>query len=211
MKLKYLSVIFSITGILILYYISILSQIPVIQLSEISKYEDKKITTVGNVLDYQITKYGSQIITIKDNNSTATIFIEGSITLEYGDKIQVTGEVQKYNNEWEIVGNNEKSIKILEKWHNQTHPLWEIAQNPNKYLNQNINITGYIDRVYDDHLYLRDIDEEFNIIVYFTSFNQFQENLGKEVFVAGFLKYDKINLRYILEINDYGHGVFTFQ
>ena len=50
--------------------------------------------------NYYQTKHGSQIITIEDKNTSITVFVEGNIVLEYGDKIQVTGAVQKYKDEW---------------------------------------------------------------------------------------------------------------
>ena len=91
MKLKYFSLLFSIAGILILYFLSKLSQPPLIEIHEMPDYEGKQVIIEGVVTNYQVTKHGSQIITIKDDNDTTTIFVEGETNIEYGDRIQATG------------------------------------------------------------------------------------------------------------------------
>ena len=95
MKLKHFSLMFSFIGLLVLYLISILSQPSIINLNEIAEFEGKRITTEGVVTNYYSTKFGSQIITIEENKSSAVVFMEGKIEVEFGDKIKVTGEVQK--------------------------------------------------------------------------------------------------------------------
>ena len=124
MKLKYFSLIFSISGILILYLISKLSQPVLINISEMHDYEGKSVTIKGLVKEHHLTKYGSQIITIIDNSATTEIFVEGKMDIEYGDTIQVTGEVQKYQDKLELIVNNNQQIKILQK--ESTGLFWKI-------------------------------------------------------------------------------------
>jgi len=96
MKLKHFSLIFAITGTLFLYYLSTLIEPMISYLIEISNFEGKQITTKGVVSEYYTAKYGSHMITIKNNNTSAVVFLESEIELEYGDFIQVTGLLQKY-------------------------------------------------------------------------------------------------------------------
>ena len=79
MKLKHFSLLFSILGILLLYFLSRLSQPPEVGVHELSGYEGKKVIVVGTVTNCQTTRQGSQIIKIKENNASATIFVGGAI------------------------------------------------------------------------------------------------------------------------------------
>ena len=42
-----------------------------------------------------------------------------------------------------------KDIKILEKWKNTPFPVWQLAQQPTKYLGLNVNVSGRVDAVFD--------------------------------------------------------------
>ena len=145
LNLKHYSLIFALVGILSLYYLSTLTEPVEINLNELPKYEGKLITTKGTVIDYDTTKYGSQIIKIEHENATATVFVEGETSVEYGDLIQVTGEVQKYEDIWEIIINEPNNVKILKKWNTSCIPIWQLAKNPLKYVDLNINISGIVD------------------------------------------------------------------
>ena len=209
MQLKHYTLIFSIISILVLYFITTLIDPPFIELQKIQEYEGQKITTSGYVKKYYSNRYGSQIIEIEDNDSAVKIFNnDGSTEVEYGDLIQVTGQVQKYNGEWELLVEDKKSIKTLQKWENNIHPIWELAQNPVRYLNQNINVTGYIDFVYDDYFYLKDLKQNNSLIVFYSNSKSLQA--GKKICVLGRFLFDEKNLRYILDVSCKKHGVFLY-
>jgi len=207
MKLKHISLIFSITGIAVLYFISTLTTPYIIELNEIPNYEGKIVTTQGIVTNHYITKHGSQIITIQDKNTTATIYLEGKIDVEYGDKLQITGEIKKYKEEWEIIPNDAKSIKITQKWDNISIPLWQIAQNPSKYENININITGYIDTVFDNYFILADEEGKHSLMVFYNTYDDIRIFSGQKVNVAGLFKFDNKNFRYTVELNQEKHKI----
>lgn len=208
MKLKHLSVLFSIAGILFLYFISTLTQPILISLAEIPEYEDKQVIVEGTVTDYQDTTYGSQIITIVGGNASVCVFVEGSIEVEYGDTIQATGKVQKYNDEWEIVVNNERFVKIVQKWQNLSIPILQLAKNPTKYIGLNINVTGYVDMIYDSYFYLIDADEIHSLFVSCNPSIYDAVVPGEQVSVAGQFTYKKEELRYTLIICKEIHGIF---
>lgn len=200
MKLKHFSLIFSLLGILILYVLSSLSQPTIITLDKISEYEGKTIETEGVVTNYQTTKYGSQLITIEDYNTSATIFIEGKIDVEYGDRIKCVGEVQKYKNSWEIVTNDERQVKIIEKWQNISFPLWQLAENTDRYEGLNVNVTGYIESLTDTSLTLVDLEEKHCLKVLFNYFENQNFYIGKKVSVKGVFYFDEKNFEYVLKI-----------
>ena len=206
LKLKHFSIIFSIFGILVLYLISTLTQPIAIELKDIQKYEGKEITTKGTVKDSYLTKYGSQIITIEQNGAEIKIFIEDEIDADFGDIIKVTGNVQKYKDEWELIINDKHQIKILEKWKDQQIPLKALAANPLKYDGLNINISGRIDSLFDDYFYLKDDNYEHSLPVYHN--NRYNLDNGNKVYVYGKYIYDEENFRYKIIFTQENHGVF---
>jgi len=207
MQLKHYSLLFSIAGIIILYFLSTLTQPIVIELSELPEYEDKQVTVEGVVAEHYITSYESQIIKIEGDNATAMVFVEEKSDVEYGDKIQVTGKVQKYKGDWEIVVGNERFVTILQKWQNISIPLWQIAENPVKYDGLNINVTGYIDAVYDAYFYLVDEEATHSIIVFYNSFEHGSVYSGQKVDIAAQFRYNPEDLRYKLDVMDETHGI----
>jgi RecG-like helicase len=207
MILKHYSLIFSVVGILVLYFLLRTSQSTMISINEISKYEGKQVTIEGTVLEHHLTKYGSQIIEIENDNATTTVFIEGKIEIEFGDKIQVTGEIQKYEGEWEIVVNSINMVKIIEKWKNSSFPLWQLAENPNKYLGLNINVSGYIDYISNSYFYLSDFDRKYSLPVFYTLVENLTISPGQKISVYGQFLFDEENFRYKLELNQKIHRI----
>jgi hypothetical protein len=207
MKLKYLSLLISVAGILILYFLSELSQPPAIDIHKMPDYEGKQVIVDGIVKDHRVTKYGSQIITIENNNVTTTVFVEGITEVEYGDKIRVTGEVQKYKGGWELVINDKELLKILEKWYNISFPLWQLAENPTRYLNLNVNVTGYVESISNAFFYLVDIEQKHSLIVFYKLSGNITIFSGQKVSVSGKFSFDQENFRYQLEICEEKHGI----
>jgi hypothetical protein len=211
MKLKHFALTFSLTGILLLYFLSSLIQPTAIELHEIQKYEGKQVVVEGIVTDQRLTNYGSQIITIQDDNSTASAFIEGLVDVHYGDKIQVTGKVEKYKDDWEVIVNNILYVKILQKWQNISIPLRQIAESPLKYEGLNINLTGIIDMVYDGYFYLVDSEEEHNIIVFYKSTKNITLYPGQKVSVSGKFSFDAENFRFKLDLTEDTHQIYAIE
>lgn len=208
-QLKYLSVIFSVAGITLLYFLSTLSQPVMIELCEIPEYEGKQVIVEGIVTEHHVTSYGSHIITLEDDNATTTVFVEEKTNVEYGDKIQATGKVQKYEGDWEIIVGNVRFVTIVQKWQNITIPLWQLAENPTKYDGLNVNVTGFIDAVYDTYFYLVDTEEEHSIIVFYARSGDNVFYPGQKVNVAATFTFDLEDFRYRLIVSEETHGIFT--
>jgi hypothetical protein len=208
MKLKQLSLIFATTGTIFLYFLSILSKPVVIDLVEIPRYEGKKITTQGFVTEYFTTKYASQMITLKDENFSVIVYVEGTTDVEYGDRISVTGEIQKYKEDWEVMVGDKNNLQILQKWENISIPLWSLAQQPARYLGLNVNVTGFIDVVYNSFFNLVDLKTNISIPVYFEYYSGASIYSGKKVTIFAKFLFDENQLRYKLVLCDEKHGVF---
>lgn len=208
MQLKYFSLIFSIAGIILLYFLSTLTQPVLIEIHEIPEYEGKQVIVEGTVMEHHVTSYGSQIITIANDNATTTVFVEGKTDVEHGDKIQVTGKVQKYKGDWEIVVSNVRFVDIIQKWQNITFPLWQLAENPTKYVGLNVNVTGRIDTVYDAYFYLVDPEEKHSIIVFYNP-SEYNTSFypGQKVHVAARFAFDEEDFRYKLEASEEIHNI----
>ena len=207
MKLKYFSMLFSIIGILILYMISKFSQAPIILLSEIQEYDGKQVTIKGIVKEHHATKFGSQIITISDENISVEIFLEGKTNVEFGDKIQVTGEVQNFKDTWEIIVNDLRQLQIIEKWQNVSFPLWQIAENPTRYLNINVKVDGYIESISNAYFLLVDIERKHSLIIYYSISKNITLYPGQKICASGIFTFDEKNFRYMLDVCKEEHGI----
>lgn len=211
MEFKYFVILLSIACIIFLYFLSSLSQPIEIFLDDISNYEGKQVIINGIVTEYRTTTYGGQIIEIKDvsntNSSNVVVYVEEVTNVEYGDKIQATGLVQRYKDDWEVVVDDRRYIKIIEKWSNITFPLWQLASNPEKYVGMNVNVSGVIERDYGSYFYLIDSEGDYSVAVYYDS-SQFQNfSEGDSVSVGARFVYDTPTFRYILQTNEKSHGI----
>lgn len=207
MKMKHATLIFSIIGILFLYFVSKMYQPPLIAINQMPNYQDKQVIIEGIVIEHHITKYGSQIITIENNNATTTIFVEGIADIEFGDKIRVSGDVQKYKEGWEIVVNDAHQVKILEKWCNISIPLWQLADNPSKYINLNIQVNGYVDSISNSYFYLTDLEKNHFIPIFYELGKNITISAGQKICVNGKFSFDKENLRYKIELTEESHNI----
>jgi len=216
MEIRHIIVCLSVLGIIFLYFLSIVSQPVAIQLNEIPKYEGKQVVVEGMVVNYYLTNYGGQIIEIEDTEDKessfkTTVFSEEEKPIEAGDRIQVIGKVQKYQGSWEIVVNNRQFITILEKWQNISIPLWELARNPDRYVGTNINVSGFIGKIYGDYFYLVDSEDEYSIIVFYNPllFQNFSQ--GDKVCITARVTYNEENLRYDLQADERIHNILILE
>ena len=207
MNIKYVLVLISLLGIFLLYVLSLFSQPPTIALQDLQHNEGKKVVVDGIVLSYHLTSYGSQLIEIRDINATdsgykATVFSQAESPVEYGDHISVIGTVQKYNGEWEVVTDNERSIFIIQKWQNISTPLWQLAQNPERYAGTHVCVTGVADQLSDDSFYLNDPEGKYSLLALFNHSLTSSFSVGDTISVQATFAYDEKNLRYVLQTQD---------
>ncbi len=207
MNLKYYSILFSTIGIAVLYLIACMCKPVCIELSDIPKYEGKKIITKGFVRELSETQYKNQIIRLQNNNSSVKVFSEEKTKAEYGDLVEVIGKIQKYKDDFEIVVESKESITIIKKWNNITIPLRQIANNPENYIGLNVKVIGHIDDIYNSFFRLKELETGHTIIVSYEGGKNLYLKSGKEVIVKGLFSYDDTNLRYLLKVCTKNHGV----
>jgi hypothetical protein len=199
-----------------LYFLSTLSHPISIDLHEVSNYEGKTVVVEGVVTRYWVVSNGAQIIEIKNpgcekNSEAAILFVEAEIPLEYGDRIQAVGKVQRYKGKWEITVNNEGLIKILDRCFNSAFPLWQLAENPNRYIDTKVNITGVVEKIYDSYFYLVDPDKRYSTIVYYDTSRCFNLSRGAEVYVEALVVYQKEKMRFILNAEEETCSVYVIR
>jgi len=146
-----------------------------------------------------------------ESSFKATVFVEGITTVEYGDAVRATGKVQKYEGDWEVVVNNEHFVEIIQKWDNTSFPLWQLAENPERYVGVNVNITGLVDRVYDTYFYLVDFEEQHSVVVLYGDMPFQNFTGGDSVYVGARFVYDEENFRYVLELTEENHGIYRVE
>jgi uncharacterized protein YdeI (BOF family) len=212
MKFKYLIILIAIASLVALYLLSLVSQPVLVSLSDLSTYNGQQVIVQGSVTDYRTTTFGSQIITIRDpKNSTNSValYIEGEIMVEYGDTIQAIGEIQQYKEQWEISVNNPQFVTILQKWNNQSFPLWQLAENPEKYLSTNVNITGIVTQKHESSFILTDPAGKYTIDVSYDPSCPHQFSKEDSVTVAARFYYEPKTLQYILKATESNHGIWN--
>ena len=207
MKLKYFSLLFSFFGILFLYFLSKISQPILIEIAEMEKYDGREVTVRGIIKEYNVNRFGNQIITIFDKNQTAEIYIEGITDVEYGDKIQVTGTVEKYQKKIEIVVSDTRQVKLLKKWQNITIPLRQIAQNPTRYIGLNVNVSGFVEFISNDNFYIVDLENKHSILVEYLNYRDVTIYPGQRINVFGKFSFDEKNFRYKLKVFEEIHRI----
>jgi hypothetical protein len=211
MKFKYLVIYITVGSLLGLYLLTLLSQPIQVNLSSLQTYNGQQVIVQGMVTEYRTTSYGTQLITIRDtqnNTTSATIYLEGNITVEYGDLIQATGEVQQYKNQWELMVNSPQCIIILQKWPTRSFPIWQLALNPEHYLDTNINVTGIISQTGLSSYILTSADGEYSIDVLYQSKCPHGASKGDLVSVAARFLYDPTICRYLLKATENNHGIW---
>jgi len=191
---KYAYLAGSIACILFLYFLSTLSHPPEISISDLEKYEGKRVVVKGMVVDKEFNEK-SEIITLKDGNHSARIFVRSSTETSYGDI---------YGSQLEIFS---ESIEICEKWDEKSMPLWELSENFEKYVGTNVNVTGYVDGVHSRYFYLTDFEREYRIKVFYPeNFSTEIENY-EHIYVKALFKYNSKNMCMYLEIKEKEHGI----
>ena len=211
MKFKYLIILIAIASLVVLYFLSMVSQPVLISISTLPTYNGQQVIVQGVVTEYRITTYGSQIITIRDmENSTNSVmlYIEGEVSVEYGDTIQAIGEVQQYQEQWEVSVNNPQFVTILQKWNNQKFPLWQLAENPGKYLGTNVNVTGIVTQKHESSFSLTDSEGKYSIDVSYDSSCPYQFSKDDSVAVAGRFIYEIKTFQYVLKAPESTHGIW---
>ena len=101
-----IAIIIALIGILSLIYISEKVQPPFLKINNITKeYTDRQIITLGKIENIRETP-GLYLINIEDETDTITIVVfkqDQQLNLSINQNIQITGKVQDYNGQLEVI------------------------------------------------------------------------------------------------------------
>lgn len=200
---RYLYLAGAVLCILFLYFLSVISHPYEIDISDVDNYEGKVVTVEGIVAGKECGDT-FEMLTIRDGNHSAQVFVYGSTGVQYGDRLRVTGKVERYGGRMEI---HAKTIEVVEKWDGESMPLWELSENFMDYVGTNVNVTGYIYGLHGGYFYLTDFDREYRIKVYHPENFSVRAGDHEHVSVRATFRYDSESMCMYLEINGKNHGV----
>ncbi len=191
----------AVAGIIFLYLLSFFSQPYTPNLQELWKYEGKEVIVKGVVKNKM-----DDIIEISDGEARAIIFFEDNENIEYGDEITVKGRVGEYGNEIAIYA---ESVEVIRKWNESTISLPYLAENFEKFIGMNVNVTGYIYSKYNGYFYLTDEYSDYRIRVFCNESIAFERY--ERVWVKGLFDYSPKTLSFFLKICHPSHGVGKYE
>jgi hypothetical protein len=210
MKFNYIIIFVSIISLLTLYGVSLLSDPEPVSLSSLPSHTGQQVRVQGIVTEYRTITYNTQLITVRDDeneSSLAILYIDGTTPVEYGDTIQAVGQVQRYNNQWEIMVSNPQFVNIVKKWGASAFPLWQLAEHPQKYLDTNVNITGVIRQTQPTGLILSDPLDTYHLDVICDSASIATFSAGDSVAISGRFIYDPKSLHFFLKVSSDYHRI----
>ena len=133
--------------------------------------------------------------------------MESPIDVQQGDKINATGRIQQYEDEWEIIIEEQELVTIEQSWENKTLTLQEIAENPINFINQNLNVTAYVDIIYDEYFQLIDETYQYQCIVEKPYIKNLTLYTGQPINLNAYLTYDNTQMRYLFEFKNENHTI----
>lgn len=150
-----------------------------VNVGEIPKYEGRIVVVEGIVKNVDLTRGGNTIITLSDASGEVKVFIYGKRNIFVGNRVKIMGRVGRYRDMFEIITDK---IVVLNPEITEIR-LWQLAQNPNLYINRDINTTGYVSAIYDKFMYLKDDDYMIEVVKPLENVEDLEE--GKKVSVRG--------------------------
>jgi len=101
-----ISLIISILGILILFFIADNSKIKEVEVNKLEHYKDKTVKIKGIIEEVTKTE-SATFIKVKQPNLVEVVVFE-ALNLSKGNYVEITGKVDEYNDEYEILADKIK-------------------------------------------------------------------------------------------------------
>jgi hypothetical protein len=105
---------------------------------------------------------------------------------------------------------NPQSVSILQKWGSRSFPLWQLAQNPTRYVDTNVNVTGVIGTIASANFNLQD-STGTSVSVSFSRSSNSSFSKGDQVAVKARFLYDQATLRYLLKVTDAATDIIVLE
>ncbi len=203
---KIIVIAFSLVGVCVLYYISLVITPPFVPLNEVAFHEGTIIRTRGVITELSVTESGNVLIKLAGNQTELPLFFDSPTArqelsnLSYGDEIEVEGKVQVYQGSYELFV-SKGGIKMVTR-ERDTAFVSQIAVQPEAYEGRKIRVVGYAEDVYTHVFYLCDETGSYRMRVRVmdadSSISTLQE--GDKILAEGVCSYDAQNMRYELNL-----------
>ena len=192
MKRAEVSTIFAISGLVLLSIISSFVSPERVYLADLEKHEGDVVLAEGTIVDIDIMSGGNTIMTLVDESDEGRIFAYGGKDVFVGDRVEVIGRVQRYRDEIEIVVDR---ISKLESRVAEVK-IWQLAENPRKYLDSYVNVSGYVRKLEEDFMEIEDNDHRITITTPLIGDRNISE--GDKIWLKGKFLYNPNKLSYYI-------------
>jgi hypothetical protein len=168
---KRIVILFSLLGVCVLYYISLVITPPFVPLDEVAFHEGTIIRTRGVITELSVTESGHVLMQLEGNQTKLPLFFDSLgarselSNLSYGDEIEVEGKVQIYRGVYELVA-FETGIKTVRQ-EGDIAFVSQIAVQPEEYKGRKLRVVGYAEDVYTHVFYLCDETGSYRMRVRF--------------------------------------------
>lgn len=146
--------ILSFVGVLGLYFYSCSVQPIQIQIGDVGFGDiGSVVKTRGHIMELYQTSAGDVILEMADldDGASITVYIPESVFSNLGNselipgaEIEVTGEVQEYQGEMELVVDSEDDIRIVQSPDDAELTIEMLAENPKLFLDRDVSVPGQI-------------------------------------------------------------------
>ncbi|MDD5778446.1 MAG: hypothetical protein PHU95_03245 [Candidatus Thermoplasmatota archaeon] len=200
---RYVYLAAALAGLAGLYTLGCYVQPPQVSITDVQEHEGETVSVVGRVVDaYQAGE--ASIITICRGDARLMVFVPGGCAVHYGDRVEVEGTVQRYQGRWEIAADR---VETLRSWDAVSIPLWELASHYDDYVDTNVNVTGYISRLYESSFYLTDVQQQYSVQVRHPRSMNLSARRHDQVAVRARLTYTPDTMSLYLDICEEAHGI----
>ncbi len=205
LSFAHFAIIFAVVGIVVLYFISTLSEPPEIRLDEVGDYVGEDVVVKGVVLDYELTVRNDAKLLIYGDNTTLKVKLEDCTKqININDRIKLQGEVREFRNEYELVAVTDNSIEVIGRHQVELVAFNELANHESQY----IAIEGVVvdQSIYGDgELYLELFQNNIIISAYIEKYNEFVAKTARDLNIT-----DTVKLSGILQKNSNGYKLIVY-
>ncbi|MCK4614930.1 MAG: hypothetical protein KAU14_09010 [Thermoplasmata archaeon] len=195
-RLRIITVIGVVAGILLLYLYSLHLDPEKVSISELEDYEGRYVIVSGKVVEVN-ERSGGTTLTLSEDNATARVFLDSNDeNLQVGDRVEVMGKVSSYRGGYSISVSGRGTLKVLDRWERDLLTLPALSENPWGYVGQNVNVSCKIDsKRYEkgnySYFYVADSEvEDYSLVVYIYDLDVQHLPEGEAVFLNARVEYN---------------------
>jgi hypothetical protein len=182
-----------------LYLLATASEPASIPLADLADYEGETVRVTG--LAVQVERYDSSAsLLLRDSSTSAWVYVPDGVTVRRGDRIRVTGTVQRYEGRLEIMADG---VTVL-AYTNDSIPLPLLASRHDDFCDTTVTVNGTAANVTRHGFRLA--DGTCSILVRHPG-RTYNITRGDEVTVTAMLRYDPDTMCFYLSTERSSHQV----